>query len=396
MGSRTIRTDALALAPLIWLGASFAFACAGSPSGASPHGGVGLVIDRGATAPTAGPAPAESAGAPSAAGVALEPAVARTAPVGPAACVVEAAPLLPEDTTAELTLRPNGPAFARVGHAAAQVEIPLGKPRDAFVRMAYQGWHVAGHLSTRLLTIRPRRVVLHEEFLIPTRFAHLELVEAKSGRLSLTATPPPIVRRASAAAALDYACAEVNVGPPVWIDAYTALPGKPAARRPAMLRPGSIPLSVAPGAPPLASLQVTDATPAVVELERRGTHSRIAIVDSVSVFVFGWVPQAEVRVLRREDDDQTGGLGLSGSARADESSRSAPRVASYRCTRELPVRARMRDEIVEVGHVDAGTAVVVAGTGEPGKLLPPEWLELVPGVSLETTPDSLSSCRREP
>jgi hypothetical protein len=319
------------------------------------------------------------------------PTFERTGPTGPAACVLVAEPWLPQDEQAVLSLQPGGPGFVHVTLSAAEIEIPNGEANAVFVRMARDGWKVAGHLAASAFTLWPLRVIPHEGFLVTTGLSDLELVRAQPGELWLTINPPPIVRRAAQPVPEIYMCDEVNVGPPPLLDAEASLPSDPATRRRMKLRAKVIPLSTEPGSAPIAWID-GGANQEVVELERRRTFSRIALTGYTTL-VFGWVSSRKLGALPRESEEAYGVGGLGGGFAAGLA-KSSERPGRVKCDAELPVLARIGVEVVEVGRVEADTWVEATQLSDDwAELLPPTDLRLVAGASFITPRAAFSGCK---
>jgi hypothetical protein len=205
------------------------------------------------------------------------------------------------------------------------------------------------------------------------------------------------VRLAHPPAPETYACDAVNLGPPPLLDAEAALPGDPRARRPVALGPGEVPLSLEPGAAPVAWLLVGESPRELVELGRSGPHRRIAMNDYTTL-VFGWVPEAWVRAQPRARRSATAGamggglLGLGALGGSAGSRGKATEPASRSCPTALRLLARVGGDVMQVGTVDPGTPITASQGEGAAQIEPPAWLKLAEGATLEAPGDALSRC----
>ncbi len=315
----------------------------------------------------------------------------RVSPGAPPVCVLKGEPWLPGSRDDVLTLFPGGPAFVRVLDSAATIEVPAGDTTHVFVRVSSSGWNWAGHLAAESFSVRTLRTLIHDGFLLPTEFADLDVVRAESAQLWLVARPPGIAQRVLAPQPEPYACDEVHIGPPPLRDAEALLPGDPDARRPVRLRAGEVALSLEPGSEPIARLVVDASSQDVALLQQSGNSSRIAVTTTTTL-VFGWVPTSQLLpAAPAEDAYGEGRFGLSGMV-GDYVEEQQARGTTYHCPFSLPVVARVADDVMEVGSIDAGTPIRAVSHDGLAILEPPVGMRLAKGARLETESEPLTRC----
>jgi hypothetical protein len=293
----------------------------------------------------------------------------------------------PEEPT-NLTLGPGDPAFAQI-ITGAPVEVQIGsapgvpgayafvtaRPKNLVIEAGVEG----------ALDVRPARPFMAAPFLAPTSFAVGSVAGGSTGTLRVTfRAPTEIVPTWGAAVTVDRPCDDFAFKRTDF-DAATAF-SPPKTKRRALFKTQSAVLLDGPGGTKLADLSVAGADAAVVD--ERGGHARI-LFDAGTMVAYGWVRSAD-----RGGPSSLGGLGGMGMAGYGVggvmiSSRSA------RCTKDVPLIARVAGERRVVGRVLPGTTMYFFSSSSGGfteVTVEDTGMHVAKGAALEVREVDLRSC----
>lgn len=321
----------------------------------------------------------------------------RVAPAGPppielpdlAACVLEAKRWRGVTGVTALRFREGGPVFAQIAAGKARLHLPAGlAAKGAGLEIADELLAVRGYLAGADVWLNAARAIVMGEALIPHERARLVWTSTEPGVVTVAFTPaagvtlaqPPLIAKVPCEA-LGFELAPFN--------ARLAIPDLKPGKRGVLRVNQAVPLSVSPGAAPVASLTARPGQDAEITLmETAGQNARI-LWDRGDAVVFGWVPASGLQVPKTPAALSSYGTG-SGSGFG----RSVHPISTVVCKDDVPLVAEAGGERFQVGRILAGATIhrMDSGVEETLVVVPSGVISFPSEVKLRVRTERLKGC----
>lgn len=293
----------------------------------------------------------------------------------------------------DLRFRAGDKPFASVGHTDHAV-LAL-TTTGAYVELSTDVIKIGGMVPGEAVILHPAKPFLVADYLIPGAGAILRWRGANPGTVSfelelgphIKPVVPPRATRSCGDLALESASdldpQELVEGPRL---GFAMLPNNQA-----------IPLSIEPGAPPVAELRYADDAPRVDILERRGDDARVIVLVSSldprnDVTVVGWVSAA----LLDSRMSGFGGTWATGGDRGAVRGRRLRGTQLVRCAHEVPLIAELGHERHVVGAIAANVVIDVLpdqqGNDFPAVTIRAASVQLAEGARFLVKRTALADC----
>lgn len=249
-------------------------------------------------------------------------------------------------------------AFNAIQSQEMRVAVGEGDAPRTFVEVPYGGLLFRGFIATSRIVLFPKDEIYMGGFF---RARQLGIVAGLSRGLTVAGNAGTKVRL-DAPLRADVACDAVTWMQDSWTppDEIARLLGAKGPAERAMLSPSAIPLSIAPGAAAVATLDLGDEGYVEAYQSERGARFIVSWVDSGEVF--GWVPRHRVVAA------PPGGTGWGSSGGGRGFAPVRPDWRGHRCAVDIPILARIDGVLLEAGAVVAGSVFSVGAEIERGLL----------------------------
>jgi hypothetical protein len=259
------------------------------------------------------------------------------------------------DQPDELWIGPNGPTFATVfGVERGTLEFAS----SVSARVITPTLELAGFVDPQRVQLHARKPFVIAGFLIPGPKLPLRYAGTRSGRLEIDVAPASLTKALHA----ERACSDLALDAGTF-DPRSALPER-SQRMTSLAAGRDIPLSIEPGAAPIAMLHYEN-SPLVDVLATRGAEVRVAVLagemnPSDNFVAFGWVPASAVLEISQGMGGSWGRGGMRGTASRPPSKR--PHVV---CARDIGLRVQLDRDVRPVGHIRPNTIIELLDDNDP-------------------------------
>lgn len=320
------------------------------------------------------------------------PAATEPPPVGlpeHPACVLEAKRWRGVKGVTPLRFREGGPAFAQIAGGKGRLHLPPGQGSGgAALEIADESLAVRGYLAGEDVWLNAARAIVMGQFMIPHARSRLVWISAEPGLVTVTFTPERGVALAQPTLITSVPCEALGFDLASF-DARRAIPDLKPGKRGVLRVDAILPLSVYPGAPPVASLDAASGQDVeITVMETVGSNARIAW-DRGDALIFGWIPASGLRV-----PTPPPALFGRGTGSGSGFGRSIHPISTVVCKDDVPLIAEVGGERFTVGRILAGATInrMDAGLEETEVVVASGVISFPPAVKMRVRTERLLGC----